>query len=188
MKQWITLLSIANTRCDTTSGKASREVAQLKTQVAQLEKTGSRSPRGAKGSGKSSRSYPALQDSTPQASNKGKGGRVNGDKSNKSGGGKEKSQHTGPFADLLNKVGYKVLHKHNKTNPGFCFPFQSGSCSKQNCRQHHNCASTVQRLPIPGSPLNVIGRSIGLAAFQHGDASWRILPHIAGLTQSSVWC
>ena len=65
MKHWITLLSIANTRCDTTSGKASREVEQLKKQVAQLQKARSRSPRGAKGSGKSSRSYPALQDSTP---------------------------------------------------------------------------------------------------------------------------
>ena len=72
MKHWITLLSVANTRCDATSGKASREVEQLKEQVAQLQKATPRSPRGAKGSRKSSRSYPALKDSTPQASNKGK--------------------------------------------------------------------------------------------------------------------
>ena len=38
MKHWITLLSVANTRCDATSGKASREVEQLKEQVAQLQK------------------------------------------------------------------------------------------------------------------------------------------------------
>ena len=64
-----------------------------------------------------------------------------GDKDDKSGSGKRKSQHTGPSAELLlNKVGYKVLHKHNKTKPGFCFPFQSGSCAKLDCRQHHNCA------------------------------------------------
>ena len=61
MKHWITLLSIANTRCDTTSGKAS------------------------KGSGKSSRGQLALLDSTALPSNKGKGGRTKGDKDNKSG-------------------------------------------------------------------------------------------------------
>ena len=31
-------------------------------------------------------------------------------------------------------------HKHNKTRPDFCFPFQSKSCTRHNCRQHHNCA------------------------------------------------
>ena len=135
MKHWITLSSIANTGCDTTSGKASREVEQLKKQVAQPQKARSRPTRGAKGSGKSSRSYAALQDSTPQSSNKGKDGRAKGGQSNKGGSGQGESQHTGPFADLLNKVGYKVLHKHkhNKTNPGFCFPFRCGSCTKQNC-------------------------------------------------------
>ena len=131
MKHWFTLFSIASNRCDTTSDKASREVEQLREQVAQLQK--SRSPRGAKGSRKSSRGPLAQKDSAAQSSNQGKGGRA---KINKGGGGKGKSQHTAPSADLLNKV----LHKHNKTNPGFCFPFQSGSCSKQNGRQHHNCA------------------------------------------------
>ena len=52
MKHWITLLSIANTRCDRTSGKASREVEQLRKQVVQLQKARSRSPRVAKGPGK----------------------------------------------------------------------------------------------------------------------------------------
>ena len=39
-----------------------------------------------------------------------------------------------------------------------------------------------------GSPLNrdLIGRSIGLAAFQQGDASWRILPRTASHTVLSV--
>ena len=113
------------------------------------ETGGSRSPRAAKGSGNSSRSYPALQDSRGQlalqdssasSSNKGKAGRGHGEKE-KSSSSKSKVQHTGPFAELLKKVGCKALHKHNKTRPGFCFPFQSKSCTRQNCRQHHNCAS-----------------------------------------------
>ena len=134
MKHWVTLLSIANSRCGTTSGKASREVEQLKKQVAQLQKSRSRFPRGAKRSGNSSRSQLALQDSAAQPSNK-KGGRGKGGGDNKGGGGKGKSQRTGPFAELLNNVGHKVLHKHNKTKPGFCFLFQSESYTKQNCRQ-----------------------------------------------------
>ena len=143
MMHWVTLLSIANSRCDTISDTAARELEQLKKQVAQLQKARPRSPRGAKGSGKSSRGHLALQDSAAQASNKGKGGRANVDNNNKSVNGKAKTQHTGPFADVFNKVGYKVLHKHNKTKPGFCFPFQSGSCAKQNYKQHHNCAGKV---------------------------------------------
>ena len=141
MKHWVTLLSIVNSRSEGTSDKAAREIEQLKKQR-------SRSPRGARGSGKSSRSYPALpdsrgqlalQDSSASSSNKGKAGRGHGEKE-KSSSSKSKVQRTGPFAELLKKVGYKALHKHNKTRPGFCFPFQSKSCTRQNCRQHHNCA------------------------------------------------
>ena len=92
-------------RCDTTSGKASREVEQLKKQVAQLQKARSRSPRGAKGSRKSSRSYPAPQDSTLQASIKGKGGRTKGVKGNKGGGGKGKSTYRSFCRSRQTKVG-----------------------------------------------------------------------------------
>ena len=140
MKHWVTILSIANNRRDTTTDKAAKEIEHKKKQVAQLQKARSMSPRGAKGSGKSSRGQLAPQDSTAQPSNIGKGGRGKGDKDDKSCGGKVKSQHTGPFAELFYKVGFKVLHKHNETKPGFCFPFQSVSCAKLNCRQHHNCA------------------------------------------------
>ena len=89
MKHWVTLLSIANSRSEGTSDKAAREIEQLKKQVAQLQKARSRSPRGAKGSGKSSRSYPALQDSRGQlalldssasSSNKGKAACGHGEK------------------------------------------------------------------------------------------------------------
>ena len=66
MKHWVMLLSIANSRSEGTSDKAARETEQLKKQVAQLHKARSRSPRGAKGSGKSSRSYPALPNSRGQ--------------------------------------------------------------------------------------------------------------------------
>ena len=151
MKHWVTLLSIANSQSDRSEGisdKAAREIEQLKKQVAQLQKARSRSPRKAKGSGKCSRSYPALpdsrgqlalQDSSASSSNKGKAGRDHGEKE-KSSSSKSKVQHTGPFAELFKKVGYKGLHKHNKTRPGFCFPFQSKSCTRQNCKQHHHCA------------------------------------------------
>ena len=54
MKHWVTLLSIVNSRSDAISDKAAREIEQLKKQVAQLQKARSRSPRGAKGSGKNS--------------------------------------------------------------------------------------------------------------------------------------
>ena len=89
MKHWVTLLSTANSRSEGTSDKAAREIEQLKKQVAQLQKARSRSPRGAKGSGKSSRSYPALQDSGGQlalqdssasSSNKGKAACGHGEK------------------------------------------------------------------------------------------------------------
>ena len=82
-------------------------------QSCQLQKDRSRSPRGAKGSGKSSRSCPALpdsrgqlalQDSSASSSNRGKAGRGHGEKE-KSSSSKSKVQHTSPFAELLKKVG-----------------------------------------------------------------------------------
>ena len=135
MKHWVTLLSIANSQSEGSSDKAAREIEQLKKHVGQLQKARSWSPRGAIGCGKSSRSYPALPDSRGQlalqdfsasSSNKGKAGRGHGEKE-KSSSSKSKVQDTGPFAELLKKVGCKALHKHNKTKPGFCFRFESYS-------------------------------------------------------------
>ena len=35
---------------------------------------------------------------------------------------KVRLQHTGPFAELLNKVGYKALHKQQQNETGFLLP------------------------------------------------------------------
>ena len=129
MKHSVTLLSVANSRSDAISDKAAREIVQLKKQVAQLQKARSRSPRGVRGSGKSSPSYPALpdpqvqlalQDSSASSSSKVKGGRGNGEKENSS-SSKSKIQHTGPFVGLLNKVGTRLSTSTTKRDQVFAF-------------------------------------------------------------------
>ena len=138
VKHWVTLLSIANSRCDTMSDKASREVEQLKKkQVVQLQKARSRSPGEPKGPEKVHEVNWLCKTLRHSLRTKEKEGEP---KVTKVTAAKERVNIPAVFADLLNKVGLKVLHKHSKTNPGFCFPFQSGSSSKQHCRQHHNCA------------------------------------------------
>ena len=180
VKHWVTLLSIANNRCDTTSDKAPREAEQLKKQVAQLQKARFRSPRGGgKGSRKRSRGHLALQDSTVQASNKGKGGRAKGEKGNKSGSGTGKDPTHWSLCGSPQQCWVQGSPQAQQDESWFLLPFPKRilletelQAAPQLCRLRKS-GSTVQKLPMPGSPLDrdLIGRSIGLAAFQHGDAS-----------------
>ena len=136
-KHWVTLPSIANSRRDTISDKAAREIEQLKKHVAQLQKARStRSPRRAKGSGKMFEVnwlYKILRHSLRT---KEKEVEAKVKKITKAAAAKER---VSTLVRLLNSS-TKLVTSTTRRSLDSVFPFPSGSCTKQNCRQHHNCA------------------------------------------------
>ena len=141
MKQWITLLSIANTRCDTKSGKASREVEQLKKQVAQLQKARSRSPRGGQRvQEKVLEVIPIYKILLRRRRIQEKEDEPKAKKATKVVAENEKINIQVLLPISSTKLGTRFSTSTTRRILDSCFPFQCGSCSKPNCKQHHNCA------------------------------------------------
>ena len=139
MKHWVTLLSVANNRSESSCVKEMEQMRKQMAHMAQLLKTRSRSPRKISNQGKGSKPALALTNTPSASSSKGKSGHGKGDKGKKGGKGKGKGPKP-PFYELITRLGHAVLHKDNTVPPGFCFPFQADTCKKANCDRIHSCA------------------------------------------------
>ena len=154
MKHWITYLTVANSRSQSSKALMD-EVSLLRKEVAALRSLRSRSPRGQR----VQKQTLALQDK-PASKGKG-GGKGRGKGKNNSKGGKS-SRHDGKssghdtkgshsFDDFQIKHKGALWHERANGNPGICFRFQRKQCKDAaKCNREHVCIGCAR----PGVSYN----------------------------------
>ena len=155
MKNWITFLTVANSRNESTQSLKD-EVALLRKELVALRNQRSRSPRGQR----AQKQPLAFKDQpTPKAKASGKGGKSKGKGKDKSKGAKHtpaSSSQAGPetprtFEYILRKHKSALFHPRADGNPGICWRFQRKMCADPaKCGREHVCIGCAR----PGVTYN----------------------------------
>ena len=147
MKRWITYLTLANSRSQSSQALMD-DVALLRKEVAGLRRQRSRSPRGQR----AQKQALALKDKPGQkgqGGGKGRGKRKNDSKGGKSSAHDTKGAHL--FDEFQQKHKNTLWHEKANGNPGICWSFQRKQCKDAaKCNREHVCIGCAR----PGVPYN----------------------------------